>query len=168
MTEEMGPLSEPKSWLSRKAAQIGGYQIVAVAAVANFLLDLTDGDSRLEYDTDKLRLTIHGQSNHPADAFSRSMLLALMCFTAILFDVAVINHIPAPESVVPALLSLSAVLMLGLAAVASIQTLFASSILDLTTKKRDDGLDELAERYLDGEFDERELEERADEVVARE
>lgn len=168
MTEEMGPITEPDSAFERTLAQIGGVQVSAVVWLYDKMLAVQGSDSSLEYDPRKLRHTIHGESENPGDEYPRSMLLSMAVFGGIILDTAILNSIPTVESTLLALLMLPVVTAVGVAGVASIYTLLNSTVLDLTTAKPDDGLDELAEQYLDGEMDEREFEQRADEVVARE
>lgn len=167
MSPEMGPAdSDSSQWWPME--WLGSRSVAAMVKFVDLYSKYTDGDVRLNIDLDRCEISLHGESEQTGDPFSRGYLLGLLegltALTAVYLGLMMLGSgVGTPVVAVTAIISL----FFFAAAFASVLSLANFTVVDLTTEKRPAELDELAKQYVDGEIDEQELEQRSEQVVAR-
>ncbi|RAW44085.1 hypothetical protein DQW50_16310 [Halorubrum sp. 48-1-W] len=170
MTTEFGPRDERPSVLGKTA----GLLIVGAVRIMNAV-----GDGvRMRYDRSTARLSITGESEYSGDEFARGQLVLSVIFCAMVLPVVALIALRIGaiglfelfgESVAYLLFLVATAVslfsipgMIGLYSVAD-----QISVVDHTTEPAPDALDDVKERYQNGDIDEEELEREAAEVWDR-
>jgi len=165
MTTEMGPRDVDLTLVERFA----GHGVRFWAWVAS--LDEDDPNVRFDPTTATVRVT--GESEYSGDAFARARAattLTVMNVVISLSLVAAITMAPMPGGALLApyaILSLTAMSVLGAIGYGSASLIDKINVIDHTTEPAPEELDELKAEFVDGEIGEEELGERAAEVWER-
>ena len=169
MTAEMGPVESDSDGF-RWFAPLGRWNIWAATKLTSAVGRVMDNPARMHFDPSANRLTFTGESEFSGDEFARGYMVSLLLFLTVLTDVYAVSFAIGAVSTLglPQVLTVPLALLLPVCALSSIHASMATEVVDLTTAKRPDELDELAEQYVDREIDEDELERRSEQVVARE
>ena len=148
--------------------------------IASWLLDgwlsllPRTGDVTFGFDRQKLRLSIHGESEHSGDAYNRGQIVALLGALNVFISILPIMLIGGltsvlGESVAPLLLG-----PMTIAAFFAIWTVTGSmeltdeiEVLDHTTEPLPDDLDDLKQQFVDGDLDDNEFEAAVEQVIDR-
>lgn len=138
-----------------------------------WVASLDDDDPNVRFDPTTATVRVTGESEYSGNEFARARAattLPALNIVIMLTTVAAIAASPPPSGV---LLAPYAVGSLGLMAVCgaigygSASLINKINVVDHTTEPTPDRLDELEQRYVDGEIDEAELEREAAEVWKR-
>ena len=167
MTAEFGPRDVELGWKERFAGRMA-------SAVCSLVNSETD-DKTLRFNPDTATLTVAGESEHSGDALYRGTNVgALFLFTNTIawMILASLNALIGTGSFI-----VDTALLIGIIATSvvvyanmagSFNLLSKTDVIDHTTEPEPEALAELREQFVDGEIDERELEARVEEVMARE
>lgn len=170
MTVEMGDHDATPTLRQRFA----GISVSWAVRLMNYVSD----DAYGRYDRRAARLSLYGESEHAGDAFKRgrdvssltsiAMLGPLLPIMGLMMIASTVAALAAEVMALPLTLLAFGATLYGLVNVVALQGLSQKiNVLDHTTEPAPDAVDELKERYVDGEIDESELGERAAEVWER-
>lgn len=177
MSETMGPDGTDAGDLNA-LARLSAAVLAGLIPVINAAGRVVGGDGRYRFDRHALRLSIHGESENAGDEFSRGRLAGA------LVPLVQMGSLVGSAVVSVGLLGLATVIGEAAARPLAVLSLLgpltsygaiigcwwlsdAISIVDHTTEPRPEVLDELEQRFVDGDLTEQELEQQVEQVIDR-
>jgi uncharacterized membrane protein len=130
-------------------------------------------DGFVRFDAARNRLGLHGESEHPGDAFSRGKLVTTVWMANALlgvFPLLLITQVPVPEGSVIVWPLVAVITVMSFFAIAvvegSIELLNETQVVDHTTAEEPrEELAALQERFVDGDLDDDELAAEVERVI---
>ena len=168
MTAEFGPRDVDLSTTERVGAR-------SIELLVRFMNWKTLDHKTLRFRTDSATFVVSGESEHSGEGYARGKAVAGVCLAACIFPFVALLSLGPAVTFLPAPLDAVGSLLLGLSMGLALVNLTGAldvfkkaDVIDHTTEPDPERLTELREQFVDGEFDERELAARVEEVMTRE